>query len=64
MHFPSKSALFSALQRFLKFSFDSSDAMPHTVSSMKRKLASLLIQSVAYTATAAAFYLLFFRSQL
>jgi hypothetical protein len=31
---------------------------------MKRKLLSLLIQTAVYTATAAAFYLLFFRSQL
>ena len=31
---------------------------------MKRKLASLLIQTMAYTATAAAFYFLVFRSQL
>ena len=31
---------------------------------MKRKLASLLIQAVAYTVTALAFYFLFFRSQL
>jgi hypothetical protein len=30
---------------------------------MKRKLLSLLIQAMAYTAIAAAFYLLFFRSQ-
>lgn len=38
--------------------------MPHAVSSMKRKLLSLLIQAVAYAATAAVFYALFFRSQL
>jgi len=31
---------------------------------MKRKLASFLIQAVAYAATAAVFYLIFFRSQL
>jgi hypothetical protein len=31
---------------------------------MKRKLLSLLIQSMAYAATALAFYVLFFRSQL
>jgi len=30
---------------------------------MKRKLASILIQSAIYAATAAAFYVLFFRSQ-
>jgi hypothetical protein len=30
---------------------------------MKRKILSLLIQSMAYAATALAFYFLFFRSQ-
>jgi hypothetical protein len=30
---------------------------------MKRKLLSLLIQAMAYTATAFAFYFVFFRSQ-
>lgn len=30
---------------------------------MKRKLASLAIQAVAYTATALAFFFVFFRSQ-
>lgn len=38
--------------------------MPHPVCTMKRKLLSLLLQALIYTATAAAFYLLFFRSQL
>jgi len=31
---------------------------------MKRKLASILIQTAVYAATTAAFYFLFFRSQL
>jgi hypothetical protein len=30
---------------------------------MKRKLASFLIQAIAYAAAAIAFYVLFFRSQ-
>lgn len=31
---------------------------------MKTRIKSLLIQAIAYAATAAAFYVLFFRSQL
>lgn len=38
--------------------------MPHAVSSMKRKLLSLAIQTAVYAATATVFYVLFFRSQL
>ena len=37
--------------------------MPHSLPVMKNRLASLLIQSIAYVATAAAFYFVFFRSQ-